>query len=431
MTDPRFVDVHILQAMPFSNLNRDDMGAPKDLSYGGSRRVRVSSQCYKRSTRKELTEIAPDMDFGERSRQHGRVIADELVNKHGWPELTARIAVQDMIKPLGEKEKGSSSGNADEDKDASTRRGKKGKADENADPMAGLDTNVLLYLNKDDLDRFIALAQANRETYQKVADDTTDPQQTPRVQRSKPDKAKWERTLLQVLKEHTGAGLALFGRMIAALPEGRIDGASQVAHAFTTHTAKLEVDYFTAVDDIATGKANAGSGHLDTAEYAGGVFYRYATLDLEELTENLTAKDDVAKLASMFVQAFALAVPSGKRTSTAPHTLPAIAYVSLRSDRPVNLAAAFETPVEKRTDKDGRRISTSGYLPGSLEALGEHLVCMEEFLGTDGRVWHGHAATAPKPMVNKGIGAEVEGFGERMPLPGLLSELESTLGAGR
>ncbi|MEV2279147.1 type I-E CRISPR-associated protein Cas7/Cse4/CasC [Nocardiopsis sp. NPDC049922] len=428
MTNPRFVNIHILQAMPFSNLNRDDMGAPKDLSYGGTRRVRVSSQCYKRSTRKELQAGAPDMDFGERSRQHGRVIAEELTNKHDWPELTARIAAQDMIKPLGEKEKGGAS-EGSQDKDTSTKRAKKGKAD-NTDPIAAMDTSVLLYLNKSDLDRFIALAQANREIYQKAADQATDTEQTPRVQRSKSEKNKWERTLLHVLKEHTGAGLALFGRMIAALPEGRIDGASQVAHAFTTHTAKLEVDYFTAVDDIATGKASAGSGHLDTAEYAGGVFYRYATLDIEELAESLTAAADVARLAGMFVQAFALAVPSGKRTSTAPHTLPALAYVSLRSDRPVNLAAAFETPVEKRTDANGNRTSASGYLPGSLEALGEHLVCMDGFLGTGGRVWHAHAATTPKELVNKGTGT-VEGFGERMPLPDLLSALEGKLGARR
>lgn len=429
MANPRFVDIHILQTMPFSNLNRDDMGAPKDLSYGGTRRVRVSSQCYKRSTRKELNAVAPDMDFGERSRQHGRVIAEELINKHGWPELTARIAAQDMIKPLGEREKGGSSNGGDEDKSPSTKRGKKGKEDE-ADPIAALDTNVLLYLNKNDLDRFIALAQASRETYQKTAEEAADSQQTPKVQRSKQEKTKWERTLLQVLKEHTGAGLALFGRMIAALPEGRIDGASQVAHAFTTHTAKLEVDYFTAVDDIATGKASAGSGHLDTAEYAGGVFYRYATLDLEELAQNLTAKDDVARLAGMFVQAFALAVPSGKRTSTAPHTLPALAYISLRADRPVNLAAAFETPVEERIGTQGNGAGASGYLPGSLEALGEHLVCMEEFLGTGGRVWHGHAATTPKELVNKGVG-ESSGFGKRMSLPDLLGTLEDELGADR
>jgi CRISPR system Cascade subunit CasC len=37
------VDVHILQTVPPSNLNRDDTGSPKTAVYGGVRRSRVSS----------------------------------------------------------------------------------------------------------------------------------------------------------------------------------------------------------------------------------------------------------------------------------------------------------------------------------------------------------------------------------------------------
>ena len=42
------VDVHVLQTVPPSNLNRDDTGSPKSATFGGVRRARVSSQAWKR-----------------------------------------------------------------------------------------------------------------------------------------------------------------------------------------------------------------------------------------------------------------------------------------------------------------------------------------------------------------------------------------------
>ena len=47
------------------------------------------------------------------------------------------------------------------------------------------------------------------------------------------------------------ADLALFGRMLADLPEKNIDAACQVAHAISTNKIhSMEMDYYTAVDDI-------------------------------------------------------------------------------------------------------------------------------------------------------------------------------------
>ena len=47
----RFVQIHYLTAYPASLLNRDDAGMAKRLPYGGTSRVRVSSQCLKRHWR--------------------------------------------------------------------------------------------------------------------------------------------------------------------------------------------------------------------------------------------------------------------------------------------------------------------------------------------------------------------------------------------
>ena len=51
-----FLELHIIQNFAPSNLNRDDTGAPKDALFGGVRRARVSSQCFKRSVRNVVKE---------------------------------------------------------------------------------------------------------------------------------------------------------------------------------------------------------------------------------------------------------------------------------------------------------------------------------------------------------------------------------------
>ena len=47
-----FIDVHAIQTLPPSNMNRDDSGSPKTAQYGGVKRARVSSQAWKRAMRK-------------------------------------------------------------------------------------------------------------------------------------------------------------------------------------------------------------------------------------------------------------------------------------------------------------------------------------------------------------------------------------------
>ena len=72
--------------------------------------------------------------------------------------------------------------------------------------------------------------------------------------------------------------VALCGRMLASLPTTNVDGALQVAHAFTTHVSAVEHDYFTAVDDVIQGDdEETGAGHIDVNEFTSGVFYRHAT----------------------------------------------------------------------------------------------------------------------------------------------------------
>ena len=63
-----YVDVHVLQTVPPSCVNRDDTGSPKTAVYGGVTRARVSSQAWKRAMRLKFREIVRSPRW--RSRRH-------------------------------------------------------------------------------------------------------------------------------------------------------------------------------------------------------------------------------------------------------------------------------------------------------------------------------------------------------------------------
>src|SRR5436305_1413703 len=65
------IELHLVQNFAPSCLNRDDTNAPKDCTFGGYRRARISSQCIKRSMRKYFAEahLLPSDNLAERSKR--------------------------------------------------------------------------------------------------------------------------------------------------------------------------------------------------------------------------------------------------------------------------------------------------------------------------------------------------------------------------
>jgi len=162
-----------------------------------------------------------------------------------------------------------------------------------------------------------------------------------------------EKAVIQTLKSNNGIDLALFGRMVASNPEINCDASSQVAHAISTHRVENEYDYFTAVDDCSA-EDNAGAGMIGTVEYNSATLYRYATVAVHELLGQLaTDATAVEKALREFIRAFVLSMPTGKQNTFAAHSLPHTVMVALRSDRPLNLADAFEKPVKPKNPNDG------------------------------------------------------------------------------
>ncbi|MER5317981.1 type I-E CRISPR-associated protein Cas7/Cse4/CasC [Streptosporangium roseum] len=357
-TTPRYLDVHVLQTVPFANLNRDDLGSPKSLVYGGATRTRVSSQCWKRVVRLDVERAIGDPAV--RTRRVPAEVAARLQGR-GWTEDAALAAGAQIALSANKKE-----GLKLEDKGG---------------------TSVLLYLPKAALDALADLAEQHREAIE----------QTVGVKRPKSVLPVEE--VAAVLSERNGV-INLFGRMLAELPGAGVDGVVQVAHAFTTHEVAPEIDFFTAVDDCLPEDA-VGSGHMNSAEFSAGVFYRYASLDLNGLSKNLGGDAAMAReLTGEFLRAFVSSLPTGKQTSSAANTLPDLVHVAVRSDRPISFAAAFEAPVRPE----------HGIAAPSRRQLAHHAGRLEKLWGTTGVVHRGYACVDDKPL--DGLGAPVDSFAE-------------------
>ena len=73
-----YVDIHVLQTVPPSCVNRDDTGSPKTAVYGGTTRARVSSQAWKRAVRRMFMERMAEADVGIRTKYVYYLLVDEI-----------------------------------------------------------------------------------------------------------------------------------------------------------------------------------------------------------------------------------------------------------------------------------------------------------------------------------------------------------------
>ncbi|NLZ56033.1 MAG: type I-E CRISPR-associated protein Cas7/Cse4/CasC, partial [Clostridiaceae bacterium] len=73
-----YVDMHVLQSVPPSCINRDDTGSPKTAIYGGSQRARISSQAWKKAMRDMFKKLFPAEKLGVRSKKVAKLIAESI-----------------------------------------------------------------------------------------------------------------------------------------------------------------------------------------------------------------------------------------------------------------------------------------------------------------------------------------------------------------
>lgn len=286
-TTPLFLDIHAIQTLPPSNINRDDTGSPKTAQYGGVRRARVSSQSWKRAIRSYFNDNGALNNVGVRTKEIVKYVASKIV------ELDSSIEMEDALEK------------ADEILIATGIK-KKG------------DMKVLYFMGS---------AQA-KKLAQAAIDGVTD-----------------KKGLQEYAKESPDIDIALFGRMVADSTDLNEEAAAQVSHAISTHAVQTEFDFFTAVDDLSS-EDNAGAGMLGTVEFNSSTVYRYANVSVHELAEKFKNDKTLKDSLALFIEAFAKSMPTGKVNTFANQTLPEALVITLRNDRPVSLVSAFEEPVK-------------------------------------------------------------------------------------
>ncbi|HXC75806.1 MAG TPA: type I-E CRISPR-associated protein Cas7/Cse4/CasC [Candidatus Acidoferrum sp.] len=316
MTSRTVIDIHVLQTVPPSNLNRDDTGSPKSAIYGGVRRSRVSSQAWKRAIRNDFGTTLDRDDLGVRTLRLVEMVAESIAaNAPDLAEQALALATG-VLNAAGLKTKASK---------------KKDAPDE---------TEALAFLSYVQID---ALARYAVETER--------------------DGGKPEAKAAKLLADSDHSiDVALFGRMVASSTDLNVDAACQVAHAISVHGVENEFDYFTAVDDRKLGDESVGAGMIGVVEFNSSTLYRYASLDADMLLANLGDGKAVVRAVSAFLRSMATSMPSGKQNTFANRTLPDAVLISVRDDQPINFVGAFEDAVT----------STGGRVESAARKLAEH-----------------------------------------------------------
>ncbi|MFT0762728.1 type I-E CRISPR-associated protein Cas7/Cse4/CasC [Actinomyces sp. F1_1611] len=307
-----YVDIHAIHPVGPNNLNRDLNGSPKTAEYGGVRRARVSSQAWKRPMRLAFRDKYSPENLGLRTKQVVKLLVEAIIE---LDESLSDDALQIALAVF----------NATKIKLDTPPKDKE-------DDLSEYTAKYLIFLSTAQIE---SVAQLAVELFREGGVEAV---------------AKARKELKAKLKSDLSVDLALFGRMVADDQDLNVDASCQVAHALSTHRVGTEFDFFTAVDDAKQDmpEADAGAGMMGTVEFQTATFYRYATVNLTSLAEQLGGAEAAARALGGFVDVFATSMPTGKQNTFAAQTLPAALVVCLRSDRPMSWVGAFERPVYPR-----------------------------------------------------------------------------------
>lgn len=327
-----FVELHIIQNFAPSNLNRDDTGSPKDCQFGGYRRARISSQALKRAIRMTFGEenLLPEESHARRTKRIAGALVERLV-AHGKDAVAAAAVVEAAIQGIG----------------LSFEKPKEGDTEKK--------TQYLLFLGQREIDALADACLAHWDTLVDVAPNADAASERDAKKAKKANKAALSKEVQQALLnalDGRSADVALFGRMLADLPDKNVDAASQVAHAISTHRVATEFDFYTAVDDLKPDDT-AGADMLGTVEFNSACFYRYSNIDVDQLIENLGGDVDLARATvEAFLWASIHAIPTGKQNSMAAQNPPSFVMAVARDRGLWSLANAFVNPVAPAHDGD-------------------------------------------------------------------------------
>lgn len=285
--------LHVINTLPWSNLNRDDTGTPKRAVIGGALRGMLSSQAIKRAARTDYE--TKSLDKSVRSTNLAGIVADRAVAIN--PDLEEKAALTSAKKIVSALVKNAGGADTGDAKESGTSS----------------------WLSMEEIET-AAAAVATGDLEARFVDAGI-----------------------------TGSlSIAAFGRMFAAAPEANTAAAIAVSPAVSVHKAVIETDYFSTMDEDPKA-SHKGASFLGVASYTSGVFYRSVTIDRAQLKRGWTGMDSetAREQLSLMVQALIYKLPSGKKNATAPYVAP---LVVLAEEQSYRLAYDFETPVMPGAD---------------------------------------------------------------------------------
>ena len=331
----QYLTLHLLNALPWHNMNRDANGRPKRLKQGGVERAMLSSQSLKRAARVAYEdEIIADKTY--RSTKYGvdevlaRVEALAADNDLEVDLVKLRKVIGPVILHLVASKP---------PKEVKTAKSGTEGAEVEGEDDGSAATNV--WLSGDELDT-IARAALDSDLSRWV----------------KPDKGG-----LKVTAEHPlgldhkvgSLAIAAFGRMFANAGDRQTEAAIAVSPATTTHRVVIETDYFTVVDDLQdryNPEGGAGASYIDTANFTSGVYYRSVTIDRDQLTRSWSGAGtaDADERLRALLRSIIYALPTGKKSSAPAQTKP---LVVLLEEQTYRAAYEFDTPVSPDQEAGG------------------------------------------------------------------------------
>jgi len=308
----KFVQLHMLKSYPTSNLNRDDLGAPKSVNFGGTERLRISSQCLKRNYRMSFAED----ERSSRTRMLPQLVLNKLI-EGGVSEKDADNAITSIFRAFFM---------TDAKKGKSFIVNPQDKKDKDKDDDGSVKVTH-------QLSAITAFSGEEKNSIFEAADVLIE---------HGIKSTEFEDVLLSIReasRKTSSVDLASFGRMVAGNKDLDVEAAVQVAHAFTVSTSDVDDDYFTAVDDLSM--SDNGSAHLDSREMGSGIFYHYMLIDTAKLATALKDEADVEDAIENLTKAFVYSEPTGYQNSFAAHSRPCCVMTEIGSYAPRSLANAF------------------------------------------------------------------------------------------
>ena len=304
--------IHILNNVPFGNINGDQTGLPKQHVDGGVNRGRISPQSLKRAARTEYRDTTIFTDNPTYRTRKADQIAERYAREYAaekgldFTEETSKT-VRKVIRAI-------TTANIPKTDDEAAEK------------------TPTLFLSEQSLR---LLAQNAVE---------------------KPDPGV-EDFILDATS--SALDIAAFGRMFSAAYHLSTIAAVAVSPAETVHGINVAVDHFSTAEECTE---DNHSSHLGSLFNTTGTYYRTVVIDPDQLRRSWSLIDtpEAAKELEALVRALIVSLPSGRKNSSAPPSYPSMVVAETQKKA---FAYDFETPLLPAP--------TGGYTRPAIEAFVE------------------------------------------------------------